>query len=182
MQLLACLSLLVNFLLEMIDGHTQLDGVVIVGATNYPDAIDAALLRPGRLDRHIRISLPDGEERKHLSRIYVGHHLSEGDVEAIAAATAGFAGAHFEKAGRVARRVARRAGRSVSIDDVMSILPAPKRISGGERRMVAVHEAGQRRRRSSTRQHQRTVAIGRDQWCSFSTSAAIGSTLSVICS
>ncbi|RWY80908.1 AAA family ATPase [Rhizobium sp. WSM1325] len=132
----------INLLLELIDGHERLEGVVVIGATNYPDAIDAALLRPGRLDRHIRISLPDGEERKHLARIYVGHHLSEGDVEAIAAATAGFAGAHFEKAGREARRVARRAGRPVSTEDVMATLPAPKRISGGERRMVAVHEAG----------------------------------------
>ncbi|NEH54815.1 AAA family ATPase [Rhizobium leguminosarum] len=126
----------------MIDGHTRLDGVVIVGATNYPDAIDAALLRPGRLDRHISISLPDGEERKLLSRIYFGHDLSDGDVEAIAAATVGFAGAHFERAGREARRAARRAGRPVSIEDVMVILLAPKSISGGGRRMVAVHEAG----------------------------------------
>ncbi|MGO7910627.1 AAA family ATPase [Rhizobium ruizarguesonis] len=132
----------VNFLLEMIDGHARLDGVVIVGATNYPDAIDAALLRPGRLDRHIKISLPDNEERKHLARTYFGDQLSEGNVEAIAAATAGFAGAHFEKTGREARRAARRKGRPVSIEDVLAVLPAPKRIAGGERHMVALHEAG----------------------------------------
>ncbi|MGO7422223.1 ATP-dependent hydrolase, partial [Rhizobium ruizarguesonis] len=110
--------------------------------TNYPDAIDAALLRPGRLDRHIKISLPDNEERKHLARTYFGDQLSEGNVEAIAAATAGFAGAHFEKAGREARRAARRTGRAVSIEDVLAVLPVPKRIAGGERRMVAIHEAG----------------------------------------
>ncbi len=132
----------VNLLLEMIDGHARLDGVVIVGATNYPDAIDAALLRPGRLDRHIKISLPDNEERKHLARTYFGDQLSEGNVEAIAAATAGFAGAHFEKTGREARRAARRKGRPVSIEDVLAVLPAPKRIAGGERHMVALHEAG----------------------------------------
>jgi cell division protease FtsH len=135
-------SQVVNFLLEMIDGHTRLDGVVIVGATNYPDAIDAALRRPGRLDRHIKISLPDHEDRKQLAFSYFGAHLSSGDVERIAAATAGFTGAHFEKAGRDARRVARRAGRPVSVDDILTVLPAPKRIAGDERRMIALHEAG----------------------------------------
>ncbi|PDT22315.1 AAA family ATPase [Rhizobium hidalgonense] len=132
----------INFLLELIDGHERLEGVVVIGATNHPDAIDAALLRPGRLDRHIKISLPDNEERKHLARTYFGDQLSESDVEAIAAATAGFAGAHFEKTSREARRAARRTGRAVSIEDVLAALPVPKRIAGGERRMVAIHEAG----------------------------------------
>lgn len=132
----------VNLLLELIDGHTRLNGVVIVGATNHPDAIDAALLRPGRLDRHIRIALPDGEERKHLSRAYFSEALSDSEVNTISAATAGFTGAHFEKVGREARRTARRAGRRVTFDDVLAALPAPRTIAGGERRAIAIHEAG----------------------------------------
>ncbi|NTG27187.1 AAA family ATPase [Agrobacterium rhizogenes] len=132
----------INLLLELIDGHERLDGVVVIGATNHPNAIDAALLRPGSLDHHIRISLPDGEERKHLARAYFGEQLSDREVDAISAATAGLTGAHFEKAGREARRAARRNGGAVSIEDVMAVLPVPKRIAGGERRMVALHEAG----------------------------------------
>jgi len=132
----------INSLLELIDGHERLEGVVVVGATNHPDAIDSALRRPGRLDRHVQISLPDGEERKHLSRTYFGAQLSDFDVEAIAAATSGFSGAHFAQAGREARRAARRAGRAVSIEDVWAALPARKRITGGGRRMIAIHEAG----------------------------------------
>jgi SpoVK/Ycf46/Vps4 family AAA+-type ATPase len=132
----------INLLLELIDGSERLEGVVVIGATNHPDAIDAALRRPGRLDRHIRISPPDNAERKHLARSYFGDQLSDGDVETVAAVTAGFTGAHFEKAGREARRTARRDGRAVSIDDVLAVLPAPKRIAGGERRMIAIREAG----------------------------------------
>ncbi|PDS43163.1 ATP-dependent hydrolase [Rhizobium anhuiense] len=132
----------INSLLELIDGHERLDGVVVIGATNHPDVIDAALRRPGRLDRHIRISLPDTEERRQLSRFYFGNDITDEVVEALATATTGLTGAHFAKAGREARRAARRAGRAVSIEDVLAVLPVPKRIAGGERRMVAIHEAG----------------------------------------
>ncbi|TBY27448.1 AAA family ATPase [Rhizobium leguminosarum] len=132
----------INFLLELIDGHERLDGVVVIGATNHPEAIDAALLRPGRLDRHITISLPDVEERKHLSRTYFGTQLTDHEADAISAATAGLTGAHFEKVSREARRAARRAGRQVSFDDVMSALPPSRKIVSGERRAIAIHEAG----------------------------------------
>jgi len=132
----------INFLLELMDGHDRLDGVVVIGATNHPEVIDAGLLRPGRLDRHIRIPLPDAEERKHLSRFYFGDDVSDEDIASIAAATAGLAGAHFAKAGREAKRIARRAGRAVAIEDVLAVLPKPKKIVGSERRAIAVHEAG----------------------------------------
>lgn len=131
----------INFLLELIDGHERLEGVVVVGATNHPDVVDAALRRPGRLDRHVRISLPDGEERKHLSRMYFGHHLSESDVETIAAATAGFTGAHFEQAGRQARREARQSGERVDLEMVMRGLPPARRLNSSNRKTVALHEA-----------------------------------------
>ncbi|WP_320197091.1 AAA family ATPase [Agrobacterium rosae] len=132
----------INFLLELIDGHDKLEGVIVIGATNSPDAIDAALLRPGRLDRHIRILLPDTEERKHLSRSYFGAQLSDREVDAIAAATVGLTGAHFQTVGRDAKRLARAEGRAVSFADVMSALPPARKITGGERRTIAIHEAG----------------------------------------
>lgn len=132
----------INFLLELIDGHDRLEGVVVIGATNYPEGIDPALLRPGRLDRHIQISLPDTEERKHLARSYFGAHLSDEELNAIAAATAGLTGASFQKASRDAKRSARLAGKPVSLADVMSALPPTRKITGRERRTIAIHEAG----------------------------------------
>lgn len=132
----------INFLLELIDGHDRLEGVVVIGATNYPERIDPALLRPGRIDRHIQIALPDTEERKHLARSYLGAHLSDAELNAIAAATAGLTGAHFQTAARDARRLARPGGRLVSLANVMSALPPTRKISGAERRTIAIHEAG----------------------------------------
>lgn len=132
----------INFLLELIDGHDRLEGVVVIGATNYPEGIDPALLRPGRIDRHIQISLPDTEERKHLARSYFGAHLSDAELNAIAAATAGLTGASFQKASRDAKRVARVEGKPVSLANVMSALPPTRKITGGERRTIAIHEAG----------------------------------------
>lgn len=131
----------VNLLLELMDGHDKLEGVVVVGATNYPDVIDPALRRPGRLDRHMKISLPDTQERKQLARVYFGQHLSDGDVEAIAAATVGFTGAAFEQAGRQARRKARRCGREVDLQMVMQNLPPARPLESARRRTIAVHEA-----------------------------------------
>lgn len=132
----------INLLLELIDGHERLEGVVVIGATNYPDGIDPALLRPGRLDRHIKILLPDADERKQLSRFYLGSDISDADVEMIAAASTGLSGAHFEKAGREARRIARRAGRAICSDDVLGVFPTPRKIVSDQRRIIAIHEAG----------------------------------------
>jgi SpoVK/Ycf46/Vps4 family AAA+-type ATPase len=132
----------INLLLELMDGHSKLEGVVIVGATNFPGAIDPALLRPGRLDRHITIGLPDLIDRQHLARSYFGPHLSSEEVVRIAAATAGFTGADFEQAGREARRAARRAKSDVSVEMIMRALPPTLRLEGARRRTVAIHEAG----------------------------------------
>lgn len=132
----------VNGLLELVDGQERLEGVVIVGATNWPEKIDPALLRPGRLDRHIRISLPDAQERRQLARLYFTDDLAEQDLDAISAATAGFTGAAFERAGRDVRRTARRAGAPVTADMVLRGLPPRLKIAGERRRVVAVHEAG----------------------------------------
>jgi ATP-dependent Zn protease len=113
----------------------------VVGATNHPDRIDPALRRAGRLDRHVAIGLPDLDDRRELARLYCGGALTENDLDRVAAATTGFTGADFERVGRDARRSARRAGRAATIEDVFGSLPPARRIVGGERRMVAIHEA-----------------------------------------
>jgi len=132
----------INLLLELMDGHSKLEGVVIVGATNFPGAIDPALLRPGRLDRHLTVGLPDLTDRQHLARTYFGHHLSSEEATKIAVATAGFTGADFEQAGREARRAARRAKSDVSVEMIMRALPPATKLEGARRRTVAIHEAG----------------------------------------
>lgn len=132
----------INCLLELVDGHERLEGVVVVGATNHPSAIDPALMRSGRLDRHIRIPLPDAEARRHLASIYFGDHLSAEERTAISVATSGFSGADFAKAGREMRREARRSGAAINAETIIRSLPKARRIDGARRHTVSVHEAG----------------------------------------
>lgn len=132
----------INCLLELVDGHERLDGVVVVGATNHPKAIDPALMRSGRLDRHIHIPLPDAEARRQLARTYFGDHLLERELNTISIATTGFSGADFAKVGRETRREARRTGAPVTAETILRNLPQGFRIEGALRRAVSVHEAG----------------------------------------
>ncbi|MCA1367199.1 AAA family ATPase [Bradyrhizobium sp. BRP14] len=132
----------VNGLLELVDGADRREGVVIVGATNHPEKIDPALLRAGRLDRHIRIPLPGFRTRQELCRMYFAESLSDEDLNAIAVATEGFTGADFAKLSREVRRENRRTGAGVTAELVLSRLPAPLAIEGKLRWNIAVHEAG----------------------------------------
>ncbi|MGO8595587.1 AAA family ATPase [Rhizobium ruizarguesonis] len=135
-------SQVVNGLLELVDGFDRLEGVVVVGATNFPEKIDPALLRAGRLDRHIAISLPDAETRRSLCRRYIRNDMSEGEIETVVHATAGLSGADFEQIGRDIRRRARRGGAEITAELALSVLPPMLKIEGERRRTVAVHEAG----------------------------------------
>jgi len=133
----------VNAFLECLDGADSREGVVVVGATSYPDAIDSSIRRPGRLDRHIRIPLPDMVARVAILR----HHLGGGDVESIdlsqiASRTSGWSGARLEQLARDARRRARRDRRPVSTEDIVSVAPPVVAIEAETRRRACLHEAG----------------------------------------
>ncbi|ARO23741.1 ATP-dependent hydrolase [Rhizobium sp. S9] len=132
----------VNGLLELVDGHDRLEGVVVVGATNHPEKIDPALLRAGRLDRHVAILLPNAETRRSLCRQYIRDDMTETDLETLVHATAGFSGADFERIGRDIRRRARRGGTEITVELALSVLPPSLKIDGERRRTVSVHEAG----------------------------------------
>ncbi|PVE24017.1 hypothetical protein DC522_13010 [Microvirga sp. KLBC 81] len=97
----------INALLECLDGADGREGVVVVGATNMPWKIDAALLRPGRLDRHIVIALPDLKARKGILRHHLRDALPGTDLTEAAERLEGASGAVIEQVVRDARRRAR---------------------------------------------------------------------------
>ncbi len=132
----------INGLLEQLDGLDGREGVVVVGACNHPDWIDAAITRPGRLDRHVRIPLPDLEARTGIFRMHLRGALSGDEHRAFAEATAGMTGAGIEQIVREARRTARRRREKLSGDDVFRHVPPLVIIPPHVVRVNAIHEIG----------------------------------------
>ncbi|HUR14268.1 MAG TPA: ATP-dependent zinc metalloprotease FtsH [Mycobacteriales bacterium] len=142
-----------NQILVEMDGFDAITGVVVIGATNRPDILDPALLRPGRFDRHVVVEKPDADGRFDILRLYAqGRPVATGvDLELLARRTSGFTGADLANVWREGALLAVRAGATeigpVELDEaVQRVLAGPKRsnaaLSLEERRMVAVHEAG----------------------------------------
>jgi cell division protease FtsH len=166
----------INGLLEALDPAEGRDGVVVIGATNHPDAIDPALLRPGRLEVTIEIPLPDDEARiailcQHLKT----DHLA-GDLSFLIAPTRGWSGADLAKLARDARRHARRRGRSVIADDLHAVLPSRRRLTDEELRRIAVHEAGHALVGVLLRHEELVHVFIEDQVTENATSVALGFT------
>jgi len=142
-----------NQILVEMDGFDAISGVVVIGATNRPDILDPALLRPGRFDRHVVVEKPDVEGRFDILRLYAqGRPVAAGiDLELLARRTSGFTGADLANVWREGALLAVRAGATeigqVELDEaVQRVLAGPKRsnaaLTAEERRAVAVHEAG----------------------------------------
>ncbi len=131
----------VSGLLEALDGIEKRQGVVVVGACNYPELIDEALMRPGRLDRHIRIPLPDGAARLAILRFH-GVDLSDERLWQIVDRTEGKTGAFLERLVRGARRRARAEKRALSVEDLVAGLPEVIPLPEDDIFRVAVHETG----------------------------------------
>ncbi|MBZ7924397.1 AAA family ATPase [Ensifer adhaerens] len=132
----------VNGFLEHLDGLDGREGVVVIGATNALDRIDPAILRPGRLDRHVAIPLPTATDRIAILQQQLGQSLPRKHHPTLMAATDGFSGADLAKVARDAKRLARRAKRDLGVADIMKSLPEMVAITGELRRALAVHEAG----------------------------------------
>ena len=100
----------VSQLLTELDGLEELEDVVVVATTNRPDLIDSALLRPGRLDRHIHVPVPDEEARRAIFEVHTRNKpLAEGiDVDWLAAQSEGYVGADIEAVVREASMAATR--------------------------------------------------------------------------
>jgi len=142
-----------NQLLVEVDGFETTEGVIIMAATNRPDILDHALLRPGRFDRQITVDRPDvgGREgilKVHMRRITVSRDV---DVKVLARGTPGFSGADLSNMVNEAALLAAHRGRtSVAMQDfedakdkvLMGVERRSLLISDSEKRWIAYHEAG----------------------------------------
>jgi cell division protease FtsH len=142
-----------NSLLVEMDGFATDSGVIILAATNRPDVLDSALMRPGRFDRQISIDKPDIAGREHIFKVHLKPiKLSKDvDVKKLAAQTPGFAGAEIANVCNEAALIAARKDKTEvemqdfhdAIDRVIGGLEKKtKIISPEEKKIVAYHEAG----------------------------------------
>ena len=136
-------SQIVNLLLELLSGIEARPGVVVIGCSNYPEHIDPAILRAGRLDRTIIIERPGIQDLSEIFRFHLKAELADADLGPAAVAAQGKTGADVEAWVRRAKSRARRANRPIAIDDLLLEINAG-RTSFPEvmRRSVSVHEAG----------------------------------------
>lgn len=133
----------VSALLECLDGYAGLEGVVPMAATNHVNKVDAAIRRPGRFDKVLRLGHPTPELMPQAIRWQVWPDLSDADLTAIAAQALGMSGADIAGMVRAARAKARRLGRPLSVEDLCVALGELRPpMSDALRWQVAVHEAG----------------------------------------
>lgn len=116
--------------------------LVIVAATNHPEKIDSALVRPGRLSRLIRIDRPDEQALKGILRQHLGQDLPDIDLENAAQLGLGGTGADAMSWVKSARRAARQQGRDIAYDDLLDAIAPREDRPAGLLRQIAVHEAG----------------------------------------
>ena len=132
-----------NQLLVEMDGIDSVDGIVIIGATNRPDGLDPALLRPGRLDRHIYVPLPDVKGREQILNVHINLKnvpiSLDLDMEKVAKSTSGFSGAELENLVNEAAIIAARKSKSF-VDQEDFEMANDKIIMGPERKSMAMPE------------------------------------------
>ena len=142
-----------NQLLVEMDGFNTHDGVIVMAATNRPDILDPALLRPGRFDRQITVNYPDIKGREEILHVHAKGKPFENDVDfhRIAQRTVGFTGADLANLLNEAALLAARKGKSligmIDIDESMikvsyGTQKKKKNIKESEKRKTAYHEAG----------------------------------------
>jgi cell division protease FtsH len=142
-----------NQLLVEMDGFGANEGVIVIAATNRPDILDPALLRPGRFDRQVYVGAPDIKGREEILKVHArGKPLAaDADLAEIAKTTVGFTGADLENLLNEAALLAARAGKhEISMknieDAAIKIMVGPEKksrvITEKEKRLTAFHEAG----------------------------------------
>ena len=142
-----------NQLLVELDGFSPRKGVIIMGATNRPDVLDMALLRPGRFDRRISINIPDIREREDILALHMRNKpiAKEVDVKVLARRTPGFVGSDIENLVNEASLLAARRNKDkigmVELEEAIDrVIAGPEKKSRimreKEKRIIAYHESG----------------------------------------
>lgn len=142
-----------NQLLVEMDGFGSNEGIIIIAATNRPDILDPALMRPGRFDRQVYVGLPDVKAREEILKVHVRKKPLSSDVklEVVAKRTPGFTPADLENAMNEAALLTARKDKSTigmsDIEDAITkVITGPEKkskiISDNERKLTAYHEAG----------------------------------------
>lgn len=142
-----------NQILVEMDGFEQGTNVIVMAATNRPDVLDEALLRPGRFDRRVKLDLPDRKDRKAILEVHMEQKPSDKDVqlESLAAKTAGMSGADLANVVNEAAILAARNNRkkivNQDLDDAFEkVAIGPERkskvLSDHEKKITAYHESG----------------------------------------
>lgn len=142
-----------NQLLVEMDGFSGNEGIIIIAATNRPDILDPALMRPGRFDRQVHVGLPDVRAREEILKIHVKKKpLAEDiDLEIVAKRTPGFTPADLENAMNEAALLTARQNKELITMDIIEeaitkVIAGPEKrskvISENEKKLTAYHEAG----------------------------------------
>ncbi len=141
-----------NQLLSEMDGFDPHEEVIVMAATNRPDVLDPALLRPGRFDKHIVVDRPGWKERRAILDVHVKGKVLSGDVDldTIARGTPGMTGADLENLANEAALVALRKQETMitmkdfedARDTLLMGIPREETITDKEKRITAYHEAG----------------------------------------
>ncbi len=142
-----------NQLLVEMDGFSGNEGIIIIAATNRPDILDPALMRPGRFDRQVHVGLPDVKAREEILKIHVRKKplAQDVDLEIVAKRTPGFTPADLENAMNEAALLTARHNQTViSMDTIeeaiTKVIAGPEKrskvISDNEKKLTAYHEAG----------------------------------------
>jgi len=142
-----------NQLLVELDGFSPREGVIVMGATNRPDVLDAALLRPGRFDRRITVNIPDIKEREEIFALHMRNKpvAKDVDVRVLARRTPGFVGADIENLINEASLLAARKNKDeIGIEELEAaidrVIAGPEKKSRvmqkREKRIIAYHESG----------------------------------------
>ncbi len=142
-----------NQLLTEMDGFGENEGIIIIAATNRPDVLDPALLRPGRFDRQVTVNLPDVKGREEILKVHARNKvLADGvNIPALAKRTPGYSGADLENLLNEAALLAvRRNKEAITMSEIdeasdrvlMGPAKSSKTRSENDRKLVAYHESG----------------------------------------
>ena len=141
-----------NQLLVQMDGFSKSEGVIVLAATNRPDVLDPAILRPGRFDRQIIVQVPDVEGREKILKVHARNKpLGDVDLKRVAKITSGFTGADLENLLNESAIIAAKDNRKkISMQDITEginkVLIGPQKksriITEDDKRITAYHESG----------------------------------------